>query len=75
MDSVQTAAIIKNLCRQKNISVSKLLLECEIRKSFIYDLEKRNKIPSGEILERIADYLDCSTDFLLGRTVNPKVNK
>ena len=24
---------------------------------------------------RIADYLDCSVDYLLGRTDNPDVNK
>ena len=24
---------------------------------------------------RIADYLDCSVDYLLGRTDNPEVNK
>ena len=26
-------------------------------------------------LARIADYLDCSVDYLLGRTDNPEVNK
>lgn len=26
-------------------------------------------------LARIADYLDCSVDYLLGRTDNPDINK
>ena len=26
-------------------------------------------------LARIADYLDCSVDYLLGRTDNPAVNR
>lgn len=26
-------------------------------------------------LARIADYLDCSVDYLLGRTDNPEVNR
>ena len=26
-------------------------------------------------LARIADYLDCSVDYLLGRTENPAVNR
>lgn len=26
-------------------------------------------------LARIADYLDCSVDYLLGRTDNPEINK
>ena len=29
----------------------------------------------AEKLERIADYLDCSVDYLLGRTDNPAVNR
>ncbi|WP_325213713.1 helix-turn-helix domain-containing protein [Oscillibacter sp.] len=30
---------------------------------------------SSEVLAAIADYLDCSVDYLLGRTDNPEVNK
>lgn len=30
---------------------------------------------SSEFLVAIADYLDCSVDYLLGRTDNPEVNK
>lgn len=26
-------------------------------------------------LAKIADYLDCSVDYLLGRTENPEINK
>jgi len=32
-------------------------------------------MPSGDILLRIADELECSTDYLLGRTDNPDVNR
>ena len=46
-----------------------------IHKKNIYDLEKGGQIPSAEKLERIADYLDCSVDYLLGRTDNPAVNR
>ena len=74
MNNAQTATIIKHLCKVKSISVSSLLLNCEIRKSLIYDMEKRDFTPSGEILHRIADYLDCSVDYLLGRTDVPEVN-
>ena len=31
-------------------------------------------LPNGETLKRIADYLDCSVDYLLGRTDNPKAH-
>ncbi len=75
MDNAQMARIIKDTCKQSGISVSKLLSECNIRKSLIYDLEKRDYTPSIAIAEQIANYLDCSIDYLLGRTNNPKVNK
>ncbi|MEZ3496540.1 MAG: helix-turn-helix domain-containing protein [Lachnospiraceae bacterium] len=75
MNNAQSATIIKNSCKSKAISVSTLLTDCHIRKSLIYDMEKRDKTPSAEILEQIADYLDCSVDYLLGRTSIPEVNR
>ncbi|QBX15643.1 putative repressor protein [Streptococcus phage Javan199] len=40
-------------------------------KNSIYAL-KRNQ-PSAERLQEIADYFNVSTDYLLGRTDNPKI--
>ncbi|MCI8388119.1 MAG: helix-turn-helix transcriptional regulator [Clostridiales bacterium] len=74
MNNAQLATTIKTLCKQNNISISKLLNECNIRKSFIYDLEKRDYTPSAQAVETIADYLNCSVDYLLGRTNNPEIN-
>lgn len=67
MNNVQSANIIKNLCKDKKVAVNTLLSECGIRKGLIYDMEKRDKTPSPEIFEQIADYLGCSVDYLLGR--------
>lgn len=75
MDNAQSAAIIKSLCKSKGITISLLLSKCNIRKSLIYDMERRDWTPSAEILEKIADYLDCSVDYLLGRTEKPEINK
>ena len=75
MNNAQTAATIKSACKAKGISISMLLFDCGIRKSLMYDMEKRDWTPSAEILERIADYLDCSVDYLVGRTDNPEVNR
>ncbi len=36
---------------------------------------KNGAIPNGEALIKIADYLGCSIDYLLGRTDNPDVNQ
>ena len=75
MDNAQTANIIKSLCKNNSVAVSKLLDECKIRKSLIYDMEKRDFTPSAQIVETIADYFSVSTDYLLGRTDNPDINK
>ncbi len=75
MNNTQSAAIIKSICKSKGITISLLLSECNIRKSLIYDMEKRDWTPSAAVIERIADYLGCSVDYLLGRTDNPEVNK
>lgn len=75
MQNAQVANIIKLLCKSKNISMTKLINDCSLTKSIIYDMEKRDKTPSTDKIARIADYLDCSVDYLLGRTDNPEVNK
>lgn len=71
MTNIQTANTIKLICKQKSISMTQMLKDCEITKSFIYDLEKRNTSPSCDKLSKIADYLDVSVDYLLGRTDKP----
>ncbi|MDE5771673.1 MAG: hypothetical protein K2I06_08640 [Ruminococcus sp.] len=71
MNNAQIAQNIKDECKTKKVSVSKLLEDCVIRKGFIYDLEKRDYTPSVEIMGKIADYLDVSVDYLLGRTDTP----
>lgn len=75
MQNSQITTIIKSRCKEKNISIAQLLLECEITKSFVYDLEKRNTSPSADRLVKIADRLDCSVDYLLGRTDNPNISQ
>ena len=74
MDNIQMAEKIKILCKTKKITVKLLLENCNINRNFIYDLKNNNK-PSIETLEKIADYFDCSTDYLLVRTDNPDSHK
>lgn len=74
MNNAQFAKAIKDECKLKGVSVAKMLLECKIRKSLIYDLEKRDFTPSIEIVEKIANYLDCSIDRLVGRIDNENIS-
>ena len=75
MENARTSEIIKARSKERGISVAAMLLECGIYKSLIYDLEKRDRTPSAEVLEKIADYLDCSVDYLLVRTDRPDINR
>lgn len=75
MQNAQVANTIKLLCKQQQITINSLIQSCNLTKSLIYDMEKRDKTPSADKIEKIADYLGCSVDYLLGRTDNPEINK
>ena len=62
---------VKELSQKRGISLSKLEETLGLGKNSIYTL-KRNQ-PSAERLQEIADYFNVSTDYLLGRTDNPKI--
>lgn len=72
MDNIQVATKIKKLCKHKNITVKSLLEACNISKGFMYELEKKGRVPLADKLEVIADYLEVSVDYLLGRTTDPQ---
>ena len=62
---------VKELSQKRGISLSKLEETLGLGKNSIYAL-KRNQ-PSAERSQEIADYFNVSTDYLLGRTDNPKI--
>lgn len=59
---------------KRNINQQKIAVELEISQESISKYETGKAFPSKEILIKLADYLNCSIDYLLGRTENPKVN-
>ena len=70
-----TADLIKNLAKEQNVSISKVLSDCELNKNAIFTMRTSGYFPRAEALIKIADYLGCSVDYLLGRTDNPEINK
>lgn len=72
MQNTHIATAIKNLCKVRGVTITTLLTDCNLTKSFIYDLEKRSTSPSCDKLTRIAERLDCSVDYLLGLTDEPE---
>ena len=75
MQNKQIATRVKLLCQEKGVAIQVVLAKCDVTKSFIYDLEARDRSPSCDKVARIADFFGCSVDYLLGRTDNPEVNR
>ena len=65
MNTVQIAKNIKNTAKGKNITMTKLLNDLQINKSLIYQMTTRGSMPALDTLNRIADYLGVSTEFLI----------
>ena len=64
---------IMGLAAKKKLSKNKLLSEVGLGKG-LFDTMKQGKFPSVDRIEQIADYLDCSVDYLLGRTDEPSLS-
>lgn len=73
-NSQNIANRIKTLSKTKGISLKVMLSDCQLGINTISQMSKGNDMLSKN-LAKIADYLDCSVDYLLGRTDNPAVNK
>lgn len=59
----------------KGLKTSPMLTELGFSQSLLSDMKRYNNVPSSDKLAKIADYLEVSVDYLLGRTNNPEVNK
>ncbi len=67
MCSSDLAEIIKKTAKVKNIQLKDMLIELELNKNTLSNMYKGSML-KGDSLARIADYLDVSVDYLLGRT-------
>ena len=70
-----TAERIKNMAKERNISISKVLFDCDMNKNALFTMQTSGYYPRVEAIIKIADYFDCSVDYLLGRTDIPEVNR
>lgn len=72
-NSQHVSTTIKNLAKKKNITVKKLLEDVGLGFNTMSNM--KTSMPKADNLAKIADYLDCSVDYLLGRTDNPEINR
>lgn len=71
-ETSKTVEKIKMIAKSKGISVKDLLESCELNKNTLSSMTSRGSWLQANSLAKIADYLDCSVDYLLGRTDNKK---
>ncbi len=69
-----TADVIKKMLIDKKTTAKNMCEQCNLGINTISNI-RRGDVKSIETFYIIADYLDCSVDYLLGRTDNPKINK
>ena len=60
---------------EQGLTPQKVSRETGISAGNISDWKKGRSAPSASALVLLADCLDCSIDYLLGRTENPEVNR
>lgn len=62
------------IIKEKGLSASKVSDDTGISTGNISDWKKGRSMPTAAKLDILANYLDCSVDYLLGRTDNPTVS-
>ena len=73
-ESTKVAEIIKATSKTKGIQLKNMLVDLELNKNTLSNMYNGSML-KADSLARIADYLDCSVDYLLGRTDIPEINK
>lgn len=61
---------IKSTAKLKKVTMKQMLSKCELNINAVSEFSKGKNL-SCISLAKIADYLDCSVDYLLGRTDEP----
>lgn len=73
-ESAKIAESIKKVAKIRNVQLKDMLAELGLNKNSLSSMYNGSTI-KADSLARIADYLDCSVDYLLGRVDKPEANK
>ena len=73
-NSHNLAIKIKSVAKERKKVIKNMLETCELGSNTMSALY-HGKAIAFDSLAKIADYLDCSVDYLLGRTDNPDSHK
>lgn len=64
-----------DMCILNNTKPNPVAEKTGISSGIVTKWKTQDTLPNGENLIKIANHLDCSTDYLLGRTDNPLSHK
>lgn len=65
----------REIQQSRDITGYRIAKETGISQGLMASYNRGEKIPTVNNLVKIADYLDCSVDYLLGRTNKPEINR
>ena len=64
------------ILQERGITVYRVVKDTGIPQAIVYEWAAGKREPAQlGYLKKLADYLDCSVDYLLGRTDKPEVNR
>ena len=69
-DSQKLIERIKSVAKEKGVRVKNVLSACDLNPNTLNQISDKKGLSSFS-LAKIADYLECSVDYLLGRTNSP----
>lgn len=72
-NSQETSTRIKKLAKEKGIQMIELQELCGLNKNAVAQAGKSQEGMKAKNLYAIAEMLECSVDYLLGRTDNPNI--
>lgn len=72
-NSQEVANVIKYLAKSRKLPVGKMLADCKLSINTLSSMQSGGYYPRLEAIAKIADYLECSVDYLLGRTNFPEL--
>jgi len=65
----------REIVQNRSITAYRVAKDTGISQGLMAEYNRGEKIPTVQNLIKIADYFDCSVDYLLGRTDKPEVNR
>lgn len=72
VNQLLVAERIQDLCDTAGVSINKMLNECGAGTRLVQNL-KKGSYPSADKFLKIAEYFNCSIDYILGRTDIPQI--